>query len=288
MSEPVISNGISKVIVSLVYYNSLIRDTLEYTLVKGSYNENHYKYRQNGIINEPKINSPLHNFIEQNGEKGQEFLGRINDFADLIYGEESTILKLAADGLRVDHGQHIALFEAIVPLHEEINHIIKLHFNLAQKENLVENGIKVLLEQDERFYRATLLSTLSLEIKKQFEEFNKLMNESKGQKTPASNFVEQDLGKLVAIFERSKQYASCKDNLYTTALDNVGNMIEMMRGKRDLPAGKKFPDVFKDVQEATTAFVIDAQQKWAAIYNPCIQVLIGDAKAKQEAEKTAA
>ena len=288
MAEPVISKGISKVIVSLVYYNSLIRDTLEYTLVKDSYKAEHYKYRQNGIINEPKINSPLHNFIEQNGEKGQEFLGRINDFADLIYGEESTILKLAADGLRVDHGQHIAVFEAVAPLHEEINHIIKLHFNLAVKEKLVEQPIVDLLEQDDRFYRATLLSTLSIEIKKQFEEFNKLMNESHGQKTPASNFVEQDLGKLVGIFERSKQYASCKDNLYTRALDSVGNMIEMMRGKRDLPEGKKFPDVFKEVQETTTAFVVDAQQKWAAIYGPCIQVLINDARAREEANKAAA
>lgn len=288
MAEPVISKGISKVIVSLVYYNSLIRDTLEYTLVKDSYKAEHYKYRQNGIINEPKINSPLHNFIEQNGEKGQEFLGRINDFADLIYGEESTILKLAADGLRVDHGQHIAVFEAVAPLHEEINHIIKLHFNLAVKEKLVEQPIVDLLEQDDRFYRATLLSTLSIEIKKQFEEFNKLMNESHGQKTPASNFVEQDLGKLVGIFERSKQYASCKDNLYTRALDSVGNMIEMMRGKRDLPEGKKFPDVFKEVQETTTAFVVDAQQKWAAVYGPCIQVLINDARAREEANKAAA
>lgn len=287
MAEPVISKGISKVIVSLVYYNSLIRDTLEYTLVKESYKPEHYKYRQNGIINEPKINSPLHNFIEQNGEKGQEFLGRINDFADLIYGEDSTILKLANDGLRVDHGQHVAIFEAVAPLHEEINHITKLHYNLAVKENLVEPAITKLLEEDERFFRATLLSTISIEIKKQFEEFNKLMNESKGQKTPASNFVEQDLGKLVGIFERSKALATCKDNLYIAASDAVNAMVEMMRGKRDLPEGKRFPDVFKDVQEATSALVVDAQQRWAAVYSPCINVLISDARAREE-QKAAA
>ena len=67
MAEPVISKGISKFIVSLVYYNSLIRDTLEYTLVKDSYKAEHQKYRQNGIINEPKIKSKLHNFIEKYG-----------------------------------------------------------------------------------------------------------------------------------------------------------------------------------------------------------------------------
>ena len=287
MAEPIIKTGISKVIVSFVYYNSLIRDTLEYTLIKPEYKAEHYKYRQNGIINEPKINSPLNNFIKSNGEKGEEFLTRLNDFADLIYGEDSTILKLAADGLRVDHGQHIAIFEAVCPLHEELYHITKIHVDHAVKANALEQPIAVLMAEDDRFYRATVLSTLSLELKRQFEEFNKLMNESKGQKTPASNFVEQDLGKLVTTFSRTKHFASCNDNLYTNACDAVGNMIEMMTGKRQLPEGKKWPDVFKDVADATNIFVADAQQKWTAIYGPCIQVLIDDARARAAAQPTA-
>jgi hypothetical protein len=283
MADQIINNGLSKVIVSFVYYNSLIRDTLEYTLEKKEYKTEHYQYRKNGIVNEPKINSPLKNFIVNNGEKGEEFLGRINDFIDLLYSDDSTILKEASDGLRVDHAQHVAIFDAICPLHEEIFHIIKLHYDLAKKQNLVEPAITKLLEEDDRFFRATVLSTVSLEIKKQFEEFNKLMNESKGQPTPASNFVQQDLGKLCGHFERSKQYATCKDSLYTDALDAVGNMIDMMRGKRDLPAGKKFPDVFEDVKQKTAIFVTDAQKRWQAIYVPCIQVLIADAQAREAA-----
>ena len=39
MAEPIIKHGLSKVIVSFVYYNSLIRDTLEYTLEKKEYIE---------------------------------------------------------------------------------------------------------------------------------------------------------------------------------------------------------------------------------------------------------
>ena len=282
MAEPIIKNGLSKVIVSLVYYNSLIRDTLEYTLDKKEYNVQHYNYRKNGIVNEPKINSPLKNFIDNNGEKGKEFLGRLEDFADLMYSDDSTIIKLASDGLRVDHAQHVAIFDALAPLHEELNQIIKLHLNLAVKENLLEEPIAALLAEDDRFFRGTLFATISLEIIKQFEEFNKLMNESKGAPTPASNFVQQDLGKLCGHFERSRQFATCKDHLYTDALDAISNMIDMMRGKRELPEGKKFSDVFADVRSKCDLFVVDAQRKWAAIYGPCIQVLIEDAKAREE------
>lgn len=288
MAEPIIKHGLSKVIVSFVYYNSLIRDTLEYTLEKKEYKIEHYEYRKNGIINEPKVNSPLHNFIENNGEKGKEFLGKIEDFIDLLYSDDSTIIRKAADGLRVDHAQHIAIFEAVAPLNEEIRTILNLHMNLAVKENLVEPAITRLLAEDDRFFRATILSTIHREIQKQFQEFNKLMNESKGQPTPASNFVQQDLSKLVGIYQANKQYARCKDNVYLAALDAVGHMIEMMGGRRDLPVGKKFADVFKDVEQATAAFVTDAQKRWAEIYVPCVNVLMEDAKAFNEKQTPAA
>ena len=43
MADQIINNGLSKVIVSFVYYNSLIRDTLEYTLEKKEYKTEHYQ-----------------------------------------------------------------------------------------------------------------------------------------------------------------------------------------------------------------------------------------------------
>ena len=42
---------INCVIVSLINYNSLIRDTLEYTLKRDSYNVQYYDYKKQGIYN---------------------------------------------------------------------------------------------------------------------------------------------------------------------------------------------------------------------------------------------
>ena len=54
---------INRVIVSIVYYNSLVRDTLEYTLPREKYEVNFYDYKRNGIVNEVKVNSPLKVFM---------------------------------------------------------------------------------------------------------------------------------------------------------------------------------------------------------------------------------
>ena len=65
---------ISRVIVSLVYYNSLVRDTLEYTLNKpDGFDTKYYDYKRNGIVNEIKLNTPLKVFLDQNGEKGEDW-----------------------------------------------------------------------------------------------------------------------------------------------------------------------------------------------------------------------
>ena len=76
---------INRVIVSMIYYNSLIRDTLEYTMVREKYETSFYDYKRNGIINELKVQSPLKVFIDQNGEKGQELLKQLEKFGEEFY-----------------------------------------------------------------------------------------------------------------------------------------------------------------------------------------------------------
>lgn len=274
---------ISKVIGSLIYYNALVRDTLEYALNKNDFNVDFFKYKQNGIINEPKLNSPLHNFIEHNGENGQKLLDRLTEFGETIYGENSTILHLASDGLRVDHGQNLALLEATMPIHDELAQIIDIHVNYAKEQNQLEPLIEDIVKEDDRFYRGVALTTINLELQKQFEEFNKIMNENKGQKSASSNFVEQELARLVELFKRNKALAKCNDKLYTDALDAVEHEIEMMNGKRALPEGKKFSDVFRDTVLTLRTFVIDAEPKWKAMYQPIVTVLIDDSRRAQEA-----
>ena len=274
--------NISRVIVSLVYYNSLVRDTLEYKLPKETYDVNFFDYKRNGIINELKLNTPLKVFLDQNGEKGEELRKKLEKFGEDFYSDNSTVVKKALDGLRVDHAQHVRIFESVIPLHEELNSIIRLHVNYARENNQLEDKIVALQNADERFYRAVALLSLNGEIIKQFEEFNKAMRESNGQPTPASNFVQNDLNTLVKCLATVRQNATANDELYTNALDAVFNAVEMMNGRRQVPAGKQFPDIFNDCNQKIAAFVQDSENGWKNTYQPCLNELIEDNKKLQE------
>ena len=254
---------ISRVIVSLVYYNSLVRDTLEYTLNRpNGFDVKYYDYKRNGIVNEIKLNTPLKVFLDH--------------------------IKKASDGLRVDHAQNVKIFESTIPLHEELTQVIRLHVNYARQHNQLEDKIVNLVAADERFYRAVALLALSGEIDRQFAEFNKAMRESKGQATPASNFIQNDLNTLVRCLATVRQGATCKDELYTDALDAVFHSVEMMNGRRDLPKGKTFQDVFNEANIKIAAFVRDSETEWRNNYTPCLNELIADnQKARENAQQAA-
>lgn len=275
---------ISRVIVSLVYYNSLLRDTLEYTLNRpNGYDVKYYDYKRNGIVNEIKLNTPLKVFLDQNGEKGEQLRKKLEDYGNELYSDTSTVIKKASDGLRIDHAQNIKIFELTVPLHEELTQVIRLHVNYARQNNQLEDKITKLVEADERFYRAVALLSLNGEIDRQFAEFNKAMRESKGQPTPASNFIQNDLNSLVRCLATVRQGATCKDELYTDALDAVFHSVEMMNGRRDLPKGKTFTDVFNEANIKIAAFVRDSEAAWRENYTPLLNELISDNQKAREA-----
>lgn len=265
--------GISTVITSFIYYNSLIRDTLEYVIQKPNYDVNAFKYKQNGIINELKIDSPLKKFLTDNADKGEKLLERLIEFGNTVYGEDSTILHLAEDGLRVDHAQHMTIIEGVITLHEEISSIIKVHMDFAKKNDQYEEIIGDLFKKDDEFYRAVVLMVLTNEFDFQFAEYNKARNEAKGEKTAASNFIEQDLGKLNGLFNFSKQYATVTDADYTSTCDEVSHLIEMMNGKRDLPEGKTFRDVFLDARKSTQGFLVKTESPWRETFGVCARAL---------------
>ncbi len=280
---------ISRVIVSLVYYNSLVRDTLEYTINrKDPFDVRYYDYKRNGIVNEIKLNTPLKVFLDQNGDKGNELRKKLEDYGNEFYSDTSTVIKKASDGLRVDHAQNVKIFEQTIPLHEELTQVIRLHVNYARQNNTLEDKIVKLVEADERFYRAVALMTLAGEIERQFGEFNKAMRESKGQPTPASNFIQNDLNTLVKCLATVRQGATCKDELYTDALDAVFHSVEMMNGRRDLPKGKTFADVFNEVNIKIGAFVRDSEAIWRENYTPLLNELISDNQKAREAAQAKA
>lgn len=279
---------ISRVIVSLVYFNSLVRDSLEYTIRREKFDVNYYEYKKNGIINEPKLNTPLKYFLDNNGEKGAELKKMIEDFGNELYGDNSTILRVEGDTVKVDANQVVRIFDLAIPLHEQLNAVIRLHDTYRKEHNEVEDKITELLELDEKFYRAVALFSLSGTIMAKFREFNDLMRESNGEKGPAAKFVENELNTLVRCFSIVKQNASCKSSDYLEPLDALDHLIEMMNGRRDLPQGQNFNQVYADVNQKIQKFLIITEDAWKKSYTPLIQEMIKDnqeLRAKAEANQ---
>jgi hypothetical protein len=69
-------------------------------------------------------------------------------------------------------------------------------------------------------------------------------------------------------------------------VDKVFAVIENISGKRDLPIGKNYVDVYKEAKEAIAAFVKETEFKWRDLYNPVIKELLQESKIS--AEKPAA
>ncbi len=302
---------ISRVIVSIVYYNSLLRDTLEYTLTRDKYEVEFYNYKKYGIINELKLNTPLKSFLDSNGEKGEELRKKLENIGEEIYGDKSTILKPTEDNIRVDHGQDIKVFDLIVPAHEELTAVLRLHLDFMVKNkdqiinSLVAEGAKFagdadgankefdrnlelvskLLNADENFYRAVAFQTISTSIFTKFHEFNDEMRASKGEKTPQASFIEQELQALLRNFYIVAQNASSKDELFTETKDKLNNAIEMMTNKRALPAGKNFNDVFADAKSSVTKFILLTEEDWKNVYKPAVDEMKADLDSLAAANK---
>lgn len=272
----------SKTIATLLHYNVLIRDTLEYTLSKPLYDVNFYNYKKHGVKVELDEKTPLAMFIEKNGEAGEKLKKMILDFYDKIYGNDSTILKVAADGLRVDKAQHLAIFESVLPIHEELRKIIDIHIDFAKKQNLLEPEIEEVVKADEKFYRGVVFMSMIPELEMLFAEYNKVRQEAKGAITPQSNFINNDLGKIMSLLEFSRQNARVIDREYCDLLDKVFDLIEEMRGRRELREGRNFQMEFTDLKSAVQIYVNKNEPLWKTKYDKLMQELIEEAKKQNE------
>lgn len=276
-------NNISKSIATLIHYNVLVRDTLEYTLNKKDYSLQLFNYKKNGLKIELDQETPLKIFIEKNGEQGQKLKDKILEMYNRVYDDKSTIIHVSPEGLRVDSAQNLTILELIIPLHEELFKIINAHLDFARKENQFEEQIANLVKLDEKFYRGILFMSLVPELERLFIDYNKARSEAKGEITPQSNFIQNDLNKIVGLFGFSRQNARITDREYTDLLDKVYDVIEEIEGRRDLREGHSFQNDFAEVKQEVSKYIAENEPIWKTEYDKVMNELVQEAKAAQEA-----
>lgn len=267
-------NNYTGAIASFIRFNVVLFNTLEYVMKKDNYDLNAFNARKEIISTEISKNTPLKSCLDNSGEAGTKLLEKIKDLLDTIYGDDSTIVRKSADGkeLRVDAAQHIAVFEAVLPIHEEVRSIISAHLAQANKQNMMDEPTFIdVINKEELFYHGLANMLLIDELDHLFAEYNKARNEAKGAITPQSNFISNDINRVVSLMNMLRQRSPIKSNDYYELIDPEFALIEMTSGRRDLPEGKNFGDVFTSVKKIAREKTIKWENEWKPAYDAFIR-----------------
>jgi hypothetical protein len=272
-------NQISEVLTTLIHYKVVVRDTMEYTLPKDSYDVSLFKEKKRSILVELDQPTPLKSILDKSGENGKNLEKTIRDFYDQVYGDSSTILKLADDGLRVDHAQHLAIFKGVLPIHENVEAMCIGIINDAKKNNVDVSAAQAVDLAEERLYRGVGYMCLVSQLIKLFGDYNQARREAKGEETAASRFIGNDINETIQDLNVIRANSHLTDERFNGVQDKVFLLVEFMTGRRDLPMGKGFPDVIRETQDAIAGYVREVEPAFREVYVPLINELVAQAKA---------
>ncbi len=268
-------NNTNQYIFNIYHYLLNLRDTVEYTIDR-EHDRNIYDQRLNVLTKGLEQGSALGNFLDNNKEQGDKIREKIKEFLDDVYGQESTILKLTEDGkLRVDHTQHLKLFDQVVGLQESVRDILYGYMNYARSKNESDEDMIKLVTLDERMTRSIFAMLIMRDFEKSFGEFQKVMAESNGQPTPQSNFIVQnEISKMASLLRFSRAHAHCTDNETLDLLDDVNEVIEMTEGRRDRRNNKSFQDIFNDINRRLNEYVAKLEPEWKKVYEGIFKQMV--------------
>lgn len=282
-------NNYSKTIASLLHYNDVIRGTLEYAIRKDTYDKKFYDLRKREVKAEIENQTPLKVCLDNSGEQGEKVVAQINEFYDSIYADDSTIVRDREEGVTVDHAQNVTVLEQVVNLHETVNDIVNAHVQGAVNAQQFEPELLTqVLRIDELYYRGFAFRLLLDELDFLFAEFNKAMQETKGQPSPQSNFIQGDLTKIVNLCGMTRQKSRITSSDYYEVVDPLFALIEMTSGRRDLPAGKNFGQVITDCKKNVIDHLIRWENEWKGCYIPFMNQFIDEARAQAAESQPAA
>ena len=279
-------NNTSQCIFDISHVLRTVRDTMELALPNQMKVET-FEQRKNILktVLDPK--SFLGKFVSDNEEKLKNFKKKYEEFLDEIYSDTSSICTKTAEGVvRVDHAQNIKILQHVVYISETIRDIMYSHVSFARSKQLSEEAILKHVEIDERFDRMVKDFLLIQEYQKSFMEFQKVMNESKGQPTPQSNFIVQnELNVLAAMMRFNREHCHATDNNTWDLLDDTVELIQSCEGRRERRDNKSFQELFSNLVKA----IGDRVNEYGPLYNESYQANLKDMldtiKANQENKK---
>ena len=225
-------NQTTRFVMGIYQVSLMIRDALEYIQNKESFDLNVYKQRKQFIEHGLIESAPLSRFLSQNGDVGKNIRNNLNDFVDAVYGDESTIVSIDGDKVVSDKGQKLKMLDFIVGLHETLQDVMKGFINQSKNDNTYEEELDTFLKYDEKFFRSLLCINLVDQIHALFLDFNKAMQQSKGEPGPATNFILNDLKRVVGFLKFENEHADKEDEGFKKAYDASFLMLQYMEGSK--------------------------------------------------------
>jgi len=267
-------NNMSLTIVTLIHYNVIVRDTLEYALIKNQYEPKVFETKKKAVLIELEQPTALKQFVDANREIGKQIEDEVKALYATVYADDNTICKLANNELRVDSSQHLAIYDAVFPLHENIKRAIDGHIGFARSKSMLEDELIKLVVAEERMYRAIAFHCLYLDLEKLFIEYNKARSEAKGEITPQSNFVQGELTRVCKHIVYMRDHMAANDNEIWDVADYCVKSIDWTSGRRQLPAGKKFQECFAEGKKMTAEFLRKTEEAFKPLYQSAIKQVL--------------
>ena len=267
----------------IIHVATHLRDTLEYVLPR-EHDLKVFEQRKDVLTKGLTPETPLGKFLEANKDKFEETIKLYNELLEDVYGENSTIITKTNEGkLRVDHSQHLRIYELVVGIMEPLRDVIYFHLNLARRQNEQEAIIEDLMPIDDRYYRLFTYLLMMQDFQKSFFEFQKVMGENQGKPSPQSNFIVQnELSHYAKLLRDVRSHNHCTDNDTLDALDKCLQVVEMSEGRRDRRDNKNFPDLFKEALDQVNALVVLTGPKWQEAFNKALQEMLKDIRNNQK------
>ena len=261
----------------IIHVATHLRDTLEYVLPR-EHDAKVFDQRRDVLTKGLSPETPLGKFLDANKDKFEEMIKLYNELLDDVYGDNSTIITKTNDGkIRVDHSQHLRIYELVVGIMEPLRDVIYFHINLARRNNEQEAILEDLMPIDDRYYRLFTYLLMMQDFQKSFFEFQKVMGENQGKPSPQSNFIVQnELSHYAKLLRDIRSHNHCTDNDTLDALDKCLQVVEMSEGRRDRRDNKNFPDLFKEALDQVNALVVLNGPKWQEAFNKALKEMLAD------------
>lgn len=271
-------NQTSQYIFNLYHYLLNLRDTMEYVIDR-PHDQKMFEQRRIVLRKGIESGTALGNFLDNNKEQGEQIKTKITEYVEEIYGDESTVLSIHDGQVRVDHTQHIKIFDGVVGLTESIRDIIWGYINHARGSGELEEEILKLMILDDVFYRTLFFSLVIRDFEKSFIEFQKVFGEAGGKPTPQSNYiVTNELQKLSGMLRFSRAHCHCTDNKTLDLLDKTIQLLEMTEGRRDRRDNKTFKDLFQEVHKDLNEYLKETEVNVRKVSDKLFQEMIALAK----------